>query len=254
MARIRTIKPEFFKHEELYEAEKETKFPLRLAFAGLWCSCDREGRFKWRPNSLKLDILPYDNCEFSRVLDALATRGFIVEYESDTGERYGFVPSFLAHQVINNRESQSQLPCPFDASSTRDPRGLSTHKGKGKEGKGKEGEGNRKGTARVIDAKSILAEFGIDGELADDFILHRKSKKAAISKTVLQGFQNEADKAGISILDAVRISIERNWQGFKADWIKEKPATVNGQGRRLDGQALFESNIEQSMQFLQDDF
>ena len=77
-------------------------------------------------------------------------------------------------------------------------------------------------------AKNLLAEFGIDGELADDFILHRKSKKATISKTVLQGFQNEADKAGISILDAIRISIERNWQGFNADWIKEKPVVTNG--------------------------
>ena len=143
MARIRTIKPEFFKHEELYEAEIEEKLPLRLAFAGLWCQCDREGRFKWRPNQIKLDVLPYDKCDFSRVLDALATRGFVVEYESDTGDRYGFVPSFLAHQVINNRESQSQLPCPFDASVTRDPRGLSMHKGKGKEGKGKEGERNK---------------------------------------------------------------------------------------------------------------
>ena len=223
MARIRTIKPEFFKHEELYEAEKETKFPLRLAFAGLWCSCDREGRFKWRPNSLKLDIIPYDNCDFSRVLDALATRGFVVEYESDTGDRYGFVPSFLAHQVINNRESQSQLPCPFDASSTRDPRGLSMHKGKGKEGKGKEKEGNKESASSVA---SLLADYGIVGTLAKDFILLRSKKSAPITKTVLDGFQREADKAGISIIDAVTISIERNWQSFKAEWHQNQTVTT----------------------------
>ena len=220
MARIRTIKPEFFKHEELYEAEKETKFPLRLAFAGLWCSCDREGRFKWRPNSLKLDIIPYDNCDFSRVLDALATRGFIIEYESDIGERYGYVPSFLDHQVINNRESQSQLPCPFDASVTRDPRGLSMHKGKGKEGKGKERERNKEGAS---DVASLLSEYGIEGTLAEDFITHRKSKKDPITKTVLNGIQKEAGKAGLTIQEAIATLMIRGWRSFKAEWIKDKP-------------------------------
>ena len=45
MARIRTIKPEFFRHEGLYELEQETGFAIRVAFAGLWTACDREGRF-----------------------------------------------------------------------------------------------------------------------------------------------------------------------------------------------------------------
>lgn len=66
--------------------------------------------------------------------------------------------------------------------------------------------------------KNLLNEFGIDGQLAEDFVIHRKSKKAAITKTVMDGYQKEADKAGISITDAVRTSIERNWQGYKAEW------------------------------------
>ena len=142
MARIRTIKPEFYTHEELYIAEREEKLPLRLAFSGLWTICDREGRFKWRPNTIKLSVLPFDSVDFSRVLDALVTRGFIEQYATEDGELFGFVPSFPDHQVINNRESQSVIPSPFDACSTRDPRGLCKDKGKGKERKGKEEEGN----------------------------------------------------------------------------------------------------------------
>jgi hypothetical protein len=68
MARIRTIKPEFFRHADLYEAEKETGLPLRLAFAGLWTAADREGRFKWRPRELKLDCLPHDEVDFHACL------------------------------------------------------------------------------------------------------------------------------------------------------------------------------------------
>ena len=64
----------------------------------------------------------------------------------------------------------------------------------------------------------LLAEFGIVGQLAEDFIAHRKSKRAAITKTVLVGYQRESHKAGIPLAEAITISIERNWQGFKAEW------------------------------------
>jgi hypothetical protein len=113
MARIRTIKPEFFRHEQLFEAEKESGLPLRLAFAGLWTAADREGRFRWSPRALKLDCLPYDDVDFGAVLDALARYGFVVKYQdSDGGVEYGAIPSWDKHQVINNRESDSQLPPP----------------------------------------------------------------------------------------------------------------------------------------------
>ena len=65
---------------------------------------------------------------------------------------------------------------------------------------------------------ALLAEFGIVGQLAEDFIAHRKSKRAVITKTVLVGYQRESHKAGIPLAEAITISIERNWQGFKAEW------------------------------------
>ena len=116
MGRIRTIKPEFFLHEELYDLEQETGFPIRVAFQGLWCQADREGRFRWRPRALKAQILPYDEVDFSRVLDALATRGFLVKYAC-SGEIFAHIPGFKKHQVINNKESASKLPAP-DASES----------------------------------------------------------------------------------------------------------------------------------------
>ena len=67
-------------------------------------------------------------------------------------------------------------------------------------------------------AVEILEQFGITGQLAKDFIAHRKAKKSVITETVLNGFRREANKAGISLVQAITISIERNWQGFKAEW------------------------------------
>lgn len=225
MARIRTVKPEFFKHEEIYQAEIEEKLPLRLAFIGLFGVCDREGRFKWRPNQIKLDILPYDKVDFSLVLDALATRGFIEEYESEDGERFGFIPTFLDHQVINNRESESKIISPFDASVTRNPRDLILHKGKGKEGKGKERNGR----------DLVLLEF-IDKDF-DIFwnAYPRKDKKEEAKKSwnkirpnievVIQALQWQKQLPGWFEKDGKFIPMASTYLNQKR-WLDEQPVRV----------------------------
>lgn len=151
--RIRTIKPEFFLHDGLFDAEVETGLPLRVAFCGLWCAADREGRFRWEPRRLGMQILPYDQVDFSRVLHALATRGFLVMYRVNDA-CFGWIPGFSRHQIVNNRERESEIPeftpesameAESDACLTRDPRVAHASKaeGKGKEGKG---IGNREGS------------------------------------------------------------------------------------------------------------
>jgi len=156
MGRIRTVKPELFTHEDLFMLEAETGLPIRLAFTGLFTICDREGRFKWRPNQIKLAVLPYDQLDFSRVLHALESRGFIRMYSVDN-EIFGLIPTWSRHQVINNRESASEIPSPEESSyismpSTRAPRVIDATttplvhtqgEGKGKEGKGKGREGEK---------------------------------------------------------------------------------------------------------------
>jgi len=122
MARIRTIKPEFFTDYKLYEIEKETQLPIRVAYAGLWTQCDREGRFEWIPEQLKIGVLPYDNIDFARVLDALVTRGLLVKYASKEGN-FGCVKHFKNHQIVNNREKDSTIPePPPDNDVTRESR------------------------------------------------------------------------------------------------------------------------------------
>ena len=249
MARIRTVKTELFRHEELFEAELLTGLPLRLSCIALFTACDREGRFKWRPRQLKLDCLPYDEIDFSRVLDALVTRGFVVKYEV-SGEVYGCIPSFSRHQSINNKESESVYPsAPVnlkkseeitpqspekqqieaddsrvdDASVTRE----SKDQGEG-EREGREGEREKEGEERDAPpppeepkpktVNQILADFGIDGDLARDFKKHRKAKKAEITETAMLGFQREAGKAGISIQESVRIATEKGWISFDSTW------------------------------------
>ena len=243
MARIRTIKPEFFRHEGLYELERECALPIRVAFAGLWTAADREGRFRWAPRTLKLDCLPFDECDFSRVLDALATRGFIVKYSCD-GVDYGFIPSWNKNQVINNRESESDLPDPQKCSiesitSTREARVNNASptplvhaqvEGKGKEGegKGKEGEAPRKRSAPSVQKPMAtvqqLEEAGIPAEVAAEFIAHKSGMKAPLTERAWHDHLAEAKKAGWSPLQAAEKVMAKSWRGFEARYVASEPA------------------------------
>lgn len=111
MGKIRTVKPDLLRHERLFEAEQSSGFPLRLIFIGLFTAVDAAGRFRWRPRQLKLDILPYDQTNFTEALSALADFGFVIRYEYG-GEYYGYIPTWRKHQNINPRESKSILPDP----------------------------------------------------------------------------------------------------------------------------------------------
>lgn len=106
MARIRTIKPEYFRHEGLQalEADHPGAYPM-LVFAGLWTVCDRTGRFPWRPRILKLDILPFLDFEMGSTLGLLEGAGFIQRYEAD-GETFGLIPGFERHQRITGTEAK----------------------------------------------------------------------------------------------------------------------------------------------------
>ena len=131
MARIRTIKPEFFTSEDIVSVS-----PLaRLFYVSLWCEADREGRLEWKPGTFKMRYLPGDACDVAALAEELTGRGLIQLYEVD-GKRYALIPTFKKHQVINNRESDSDLPAPVSTTSgTR----ASRVKAEGKEGrKGKE--------------------------------------------------------------------------------------------------------------------
>ncbi|HHE9514442.1 TPA: helix-turn-helix domain-containing protein [Haemophilus influenzae 10810] len=88
-----------------------------------------------------------------------------------------------------------------------------------------------KKTTQKSESEMLLERFGITGQLAKDFIAHRKTKRGAISETQLSRLQKQADKAGISICEVVEICIERNWQGFNAswDWRDEKLRTSQAQ-------------------------
>ena len=239
MARIRTVKPEFFRHEALFEAERACRLPLRVAFAGLWTACDREGRFIWKPRALKLDALPYDDVDFSAVLDALAAHGFIVKYEVDAAS-YGHIPSWSKHQHVNQRESASVLPAPGDA-----PQRTCTHesapvvsrgegKGNGKEGEG-EMEGERKGEDAARAAPAARAtRWPKDAVVAEQWLRLGEAARARHGLAPID-LRLEAEKFANYWAARERDAARADWQKTWLNWILK--ADTHGRNAAQSGKS-----------------
>lgn len=198
MARIRTIKPEFFTSEDIVELDPMA----RLLYIALWCEADKEGRFSWKPKTFKMRYFPADNCDIDALSDALVTRGLVCLY----GDALAFIPSFKDHQHINPREKNSVLPDPFNASPRVDDASVTVkaHAGRkeGKEGKGK-----------VVASKR-------ETTIPDDFSVSENVQRWADEnghgqlQTHLANFIDTAKAKGYTYIDwdaAFRKAITGNW-------------------------------------------
>lgn len=63
---------------------------------------------------------------------------------------------------------------------------------------------------------------GVSQQVWDSFVKQRKTKKAQVTALVIDGIKKEADKAGWTLEMALNEVVVRNWQSFKAEWVKDK--------------------------------
>lgn len=96
-------------------------------------------------------------------------------------------------------------------------------------------------TINVVKAKALPTKRAsvlpkpdsVEQNIWNDFLDLRKAKRAPLSNTALSAIEREADRAGWSLNDALAECAARGWQGFKADWVKEKR---NGTANRSNHQ------------------
>lgn len=282
MARIRTIKPEFFTSEDIVGLSTHA----RLLYIALWCEADKEGRLTWKPTTFKLRYLPADQVDIQELCSELVRQGVVKLY----GGGLAWIPGFSKHQHVNPRESASDLPAP-DGVQDAGPRKV----GKTTREAVFERDGHkcvrcgstehlqvdhilpqscggphiienlrtlcrscnagRPVAGKALDAdlqmdghtvKSLQVKFGIDASILDlhtqvgregkgreiyarptdvseqvwaDFQQLRKTKKAPVNKTVIDGVRDEAKKVGLSLQDALEMQVRRGWQGFDSSWV-----------------------------------
>jgi uncharacterized protein YdaU (DUF1376 family) len=98
-------------------------------------------------------------------------------------------------------------------------------------------------------ATVVATPVGVSETVWQDFVKHRKAKKAQVTQTVIDGIANQAQIAGWSLDDALREVVLRNWQSFKAEWVADKQnqtETVYQRSMRLKMQEAVPSIAKQA--------
>lgn len=231
MARIRTIKPEFWSSEQLIACSRDA----RLLFIGLWNFSDDFGVHSASYVRLKAEVFPADDLsvsEMKSLIDELINQRLIFEYEAQ-GQTFWFITGWKSHQKIDRPNGKYPRPTeesvkkfvdhsslirdPFvehssnerriedersgfirrtfveHSSSIRDSFGIdSTTEGNGREGKGREKD------FRTLMSSSPLAELDVD----------------QLSKTKNQAdtTNREIRKSAIEILDFLNSKTGRSFR------------------------------------------
>jgi hypothetical protein len=204
MARIRTVKPEFWSSEQVANCSRDA----RLLFLGMWNFCDDYGVHTASVKRLKMEVFPGDEfpeglTTIRRMIDELIANGLLMEYEAE-GESYWLVTGWKHQKIdkptrkyplpqVQSAKNLTQIRQPFDERSENDQRSVVL----GMEGKGMEGSIGRKKNFRKPTPEEVLAYMNDRGKipererksLSERFVDHYEMKGWLIGKSPMKDWQ-----------------------------------------------------------------
>lgn len=249
MARSRNIKPAIMDNEELAALPALT----RLLFIYMWMLADRDGRIEDRPGRIKKQALGYDDGNAEAMLCQLQSAGFIDRYEV-AGVRVIQVLNFAKHQTPHMREAVSELPCkvlaPVENTESTDL-GSALHQTSTDLGSAEasprspdtgylipdtgylipdtKGESAAHTPPAKKPSPSIAKPDDVDEQTWADWVQLRKAKRTTASKTAVDGARVEAGKAGMTLVDFLKVWCRRGSQGLEASWLQPDEKSAKGQ-------------------------
>jgi hypothetical protein len=227
MARIRTIKPEFFTSEQVADCSPTA----RLLFVGLWCFCDDGGVHPASAKRLKMELFPGDDMTEEAVLSLvseLTDVGLLSEYSAQ-GKKWWAVTGWH-HQKIEKPNFRYPPPPFADHSPTiRLPvDDSSPPEGNGRESNGippnplegeREPKTKNKKDSPLARIESTVFPLGLDTpevrEAVGQWIEHRRERRPpATARSISMTFKIW-DKIGPEpFVEAIQRSIANGYQGI----------------------------------------
>lgn len=119
MARIRTVKPEFWDDEKLATLPRD----VRLLYIGMWNFSDDFGVIKANPIWIKSKVFPFDDIQlsqFKKWLEMLERPGFnspggsvawAIPFSAN-GEAFYYLSNFSRHQRVDKPSTFNRNPEP----------------------------------------------------------------------------------------------------------------------------------------------
>ncbi len=220
MSRIRTIKPEFWRDQDLSEISAEAA----LLAVGILNHSDDDGYFIANPKLVQADVFPLRelSCSTTVLLNELLSIGYIDLFIGTDGKQYGQVANFSKHQVINKRTDSKismlrLLPSDYGSSE------VVLRSGKERKGKEVEREMEREGEcegkkhASKFDALAMTIPECISSESWGSWIRYRRKRKLTTIQETMEGqisFLEDQFKLGSNPDMIILTSINNGWQGL----------------------------------------
>lgn len=250
MARIRTVKPEFWSSEQVMSCRPMA----RLLFIGLWNFCDDGGNHPLAPRTIKALVFPGDDItteEVSNLLGELEGAELIQSYWV-TGKNYFHVRGWKHQKIEKKNFKYPGPPSEFDDQSesirqqfadesSTDRRPVDP----GREGKGiGEDQHNslHAGEENSVDPK-LPTEMTLDW-VPDQKLLKSYALRMGIPVTE---FTSEATAAFVCHYSASgRVETQASWVSLLVKWVKRDRASATNvhpfPQRRPSAEPDFESN------------
>lgn len=145
---------------------------------------------------------------------------------------------------LNNSEQQSEMVKKLSSSSN--DFGEKTHTPAKKS----------KHSEQKPDVKAYLAELGVSKQASDDFIDFRKQARRPLTITAVNRLVNEANKAGLTVEQAIEYALFKGWHSFTANYYHNSEQLNQGQNyaRQSYQHNHQQSETEQYAQSLQQQF
>ncbi|MEG5263462.1 DnaT-like ssDNA-binding domain-containing protein [Pseudomonas sp. JDS28PS106] len=222
MARIRTIKPEFWSSEQVMSCR-----PLaRLLFIGLWNFCDDGGNHPLAPRTIKALVFPGDPTtaeEVGELLEELNAAGLTEHYCVE--ERHYLHIRGWRHQKIEKRNYKYPAPggeVGEHSSTARRPLGESSSSPMQVTGTG--GEGEWTGEHNTPDPARADAAMTLDW-VPDPALLRAYAARMGIA---VEHFTRQATAAFVCHYSATgRRESETAWVCLLVKWVKRDRATAS---------------------------
>jgi uncharacterized protein YlbG (UPF0298 family) len=229
MARARNIKPAFFQNEDLAELK-----PIeRLAFIAMWTVADYRGCIEYRAKRLKVQLLPYDNCDIDTIVTNLEQSRFITTYNVN-GQNYIKILNFEKHQNPHPNEKKAGSTIPDIGESNSNINELqiivTNHD--------KDGTNRADSLIPITDSPLPITNTEVLEDYFEDF-WYKYPKK--VGKEAARKAWNKANPDIIKVIDAINWQREtKQWQAEDGKYIPN-PATYLNQGRWMDEAPVQES-------------
>lgn len=213
MARIRTVKPEFWTSEQVMECSALA----RLLFIGIWNFCDDAGNHPLSPKTLKALVFPGDDITANQVADLLAeleSNGLLSVYSHST-KLYLHVNGWHHQKIDKPTIKHPSFVQPLDDRSSRPTTDVDEDSSNGSGGltPGVEGEGNGESTLSPRGPFAMSLEWTPDSGLLNAYSIRAGLNASVFTPDAISGFVLHHEAKGLA-------QTEKQWVAALVGWVK----------------------------------